>query len=553
MTKRKLILSMLLALIFVLICGAAAYADDSVYEEKALSFNGAPSGSLAYTIKGSVYLTVSDFTKYGNCESLTIDEDKGRVEIDVASLDAYFADAQTTEYIKSNAGICYVPIKSFKDGKWISLNVLGKLAGIDYSLDGDTLSIFTGAAAEGIGVVTAEAQAAGIHANVTLPAGTRAFLEAETASFYKIKTLFGEHLYVSKDCFDPHPADAAASPDLTFPAKAKSSFEGRKINLVWASPSGNGVTALAPEAGLGIDVLSPRWFDQIVDGDGDVINNGDKGYVRLAHEHGYQVWVCVTNLYTSTGSTRFTSEVLSDEQLRDRVIAKYLFYSCLYDVDGINVDYEDLVSTDRAGFTAFIETLSYYCGRLGLYSSVDIPGQAGYTQFNYAALGRACDYVVVMAYDYYYSGSTYAGPVSGRSEYYKHMKNLISYVGDPSKMLMGVPLYTALWTTDSSNKKLSYSVYRMSALKKLVSDNGATPVWDESSGQYYAQWQKGSYISKIWLEDMRSLAVKLSVINELGLGGSACWQYAYAAPSDLDIFRQVYRGGVDPLTIAPPF
>ena len=552
MTKRFLLRCLLLSLLIAAFCALPVFADDSVYELKSLRVNGSDTGSGAYTIKGSVYLSVSDFQKYGNCSDLTINEEDRRVEMDVSSLDIFLGDQETTDFVKNNAGVCYVPIKSFKEDKWIPLNVLGSLAGLEYSLDGDVLCVFTEGSGDAPGMVTADVNAAGLSGNVSLSAGTRAFFEAETPSFFKIKTLYGESLYIAKNAFD-RDADPQVAPHFIFSAKQKKNEPGQKINLAWLGTSASGVTALAPQAGLGIDVLSPRWFDQIVGGDGDIINNGDKGYVRLAHEHGYQVWVCITNLYTSTGSTKFTSEVLSDEQLRDRVIAKYLFYSCLYDVDGINVDYEDLVSTDRAGFTAFIETLSYYCSRLGLYSSVDIPGQAGYTQFNYSALGKACDYVVVMSYDYYYIGSTYAGPVSGRSDYYKHMKNLISYVGQPAKMLMGVPLYSALWTTDANNKKLSYTVYRMSALKKLISDNDAAAIWDESSGQYFAQWQKGSYTSKIWLEDMRSLAVRLSVVNELGLGGTACWQYAYVDPSAFDIFRQVYRAGVDPLSITPPY
>ncbi|MBR4151098.1 MAG: hypothetical protein IKR08_06990 [Firmicutes bacterium] len=551
MRLKKALIAALLAVLAVMACAVFAFADDSVYEEKRIVVSGQNVSDIAYTIKGSVYISVDAFKAWGDNSRFVIDEDNARINIDVSKLDAFYGDAETTEFIKSNAGVCYVPIKSFKDGRWVSLNVMAELAGLSYSLENDTVYIVS-KTAEGLGVITEDTEGASLSGNVSLSEGIAAYFEGETASFYKVRTLDGSRLYVAKTAFRTK-AEGSELPAINYAAKKKADYSESMINLAWVSASATGVTPLAPEKGMGIDVLSPRWFDQAVNGDGEVVNNGDKGYVRLAHEHGYSVWACVTNLYTSTGSTKYTSSVLDNEQLADGIIAKYLFYSCLYDVDGINVDYEDLVSGDREGFTDFMRTLGYYCGRLGLYSSVDIPGEAGYAQFDYSALGKACDYVVVMSYDYYYSGSTYAGPVSGYSNYFKGIRNLISYVGDSKRMLMGVPLYAALWSTDSNNKKVRYSIYRISALKKLVADNNAVPVWDESAGQYYAQWQSGSYISKIWLEDMRSLAVRIAAARELGLGGTACWQMSYAESSDFDIFHQVYKAGVDPATVTPPF
>ena len=59
---------------------------------------------------------------------------------------------------------------------------------------------------------------------------------------------------------------------------------------------------------------------------------------------------------------------------------------------------------------------------------------------------------------------------------------------------------------------------------KLVSTNKAKKEWNEESGQYYAEWNDGKDRMRIWLEEERSLAAKLELVDKEKVAGIAFWK-----------------------------
>jgi len=115
------------------------------------------------------------------------------------------------------------------------------------------------------------------------------------------------------------------------------------------------------------------------------------------------------------------------------------------------------------------------------------------------------------------------------------------------KILMGDPMYCVVWKCDSSGRAVSASSYTMKRVREFVETWGVTPVWDETSGQYYAEHRTDDgYTQKIWLESARSKAMRLAVVDDYGLGGTCCWQYLQAESDTWDVFEDVYKNGADP-------
>ena len=48
--------------------------------------------------------------------------------------------------------------------------------------------------------------------------------------------------------------------------------------------------------------------------------------------------------------------------------------------------------------------------------------------------------------------------------------------------------------------------------------------WDDQLKQYYVEFEKDSTIKKMWIEDIKSLKEKVSLITDNKLGGVASWQ-----------------------------
>ena len=61
----------------------------------------------------------------------------------------------------------------------------------------------------------------------------------------------------------------------------------------------------------------------------------------------------------------------------------------------------------------------------------------------------------------------------------------------------------------------------------MLAKNGVTPAWDETAGQNYAAFETADGLVQVWLEDEQSLAAKVEVMKQHGLGGIAAWKLGF--------------------------
>lgn len=76
-----------------------------------------------------------------------------------------------------------------------------------------------------------------------------------------------------------------------------------------------------------------------------------------------------------------------------------------YGLQGLNIDFENVAPKDRQSFTAFITALAQKLHAQGAVLSVDVSPDldTDWTDaFDYAALGKQADYMVMMGYDEHY-------------------------------------------------------------------------------------------------------------------------------------------------------
>ena len=52
-------------------------------------------------------------------------------------------------------------------------------------------------------------------------------------------------------------------------------------------------------------------------------------------------------------------------------------------------------------------------------------------------------------------------------------------------------------------------------------------IWDEKSGQHYAEYKEGKVTYKIWIEDDKSINLKSSLIHKYDLAGAASWRKGF--------------------------
>ena len=275
----------------------------------------------------------------------------------------------------------------------------------------------------------------------------------------------------------------------------------------------------------GVNVVSPSFF--YLDKDtGELKDNvGDAGvaYINWAHSNGYKVWPMLSN---SEAGIKVSSTILNSYSKRQQLIQSIVKKYTQYDIDGINVDFENMYEADKDKYSRFIIELTPRMLEMGIVTSVDVTAPDGDPNwslcFDRNVLGHVADYLVFMGYDQYGTSSTKPGTTAGFNWVETSLKKIIDYDEvDTEKIILGMPLYTRQWTVDQDGTVKDKSVVSMMNIKI---PNNVEKNWDDTLKQYYIEYVSGKNTVKMWIEDGNSIKEKVSLVTKYNLGGASCWK-----------------------------
>ena len=303
-----------------------------------------------------------------------------------------------------------------------------------------------------------------------------------------------------------------------------------KVNLTWdyyseyaSAPDRSGTTI------DGVNVVSPAFF--YLDEDGDFkenIGSSGENYIQWAHNNGYKVWPMVSNAVAANESLDITSKIMNSYTSRKELIDDIVNACVKYDLDGINIDFENMKSDDKDMYSRFIIELTPRLKEIGMVTSVDVTAPDGSDTwslcFDRHVIGDVADYIIFMAYDQNGISSTKPGTNAGYDWTQLNLKKFLQTEEiESQKLILAVPFYTRLWTTNSNGELIGKTTVSMKNINSVIPE-GTEIKWDDELKQNYAEFSDGSNTRKIWIEDIDSLKAKVSLIKENNLGGVASWQ-----------------------------
>lgn len=305
----------------------------------------------------------------------------------------------------------------------------------------------------------------------------------------------------------------------------------KTINMAWfqvTNSSANANLSTYLDNTSGINVLSPTWF-YLSDNTGGVGDYGSQDAVTLCHQKGIQVWGLLSNLVNKDVDT---TAVLNTTSARDNLINNILAKAIAYDLDGINIDLETINANAADGYVEFIRELSLKCEKNDIILSVDnyVPS-ASSAYYNRSAQADYADYCVIMAYDEHYAGSEEAGSVSSIDFVKNGVKDTLEEV-PADQIILALPFYTRLWKT-TGDSLTSTSMGMQEASEYLIKNNIQT-TWNDKTGQYYAEFEQDGSTYSIWMEDNKSLDLKLQVFEDNKLAGVSFWKLGFEPSSIWD-------------------
>ncbi|MNW38571.1 putative sporulation-specific glycosylase YdhD [compost metagenome] len=322
---------------------------------------------------------------------------------------------------------------------------------------------------------------------------------------------------------------------------AKQKWQSKKINMTWEA-----VYNVAPKpssiGGLpGVNVVSPTWFS-LIDGDGNVRSKADSAYVKWAHGKGMQVW----GLFSNSFEPDITSDSLASFESRMTTIMQMLHYAKLYDLDGINIDYENVYTKDGDNLTQLMRELRPLAEELGLVVSIDVTPKSNSEMWSAfldrKALGEVVDYIIVMAYDEHWAASPVAGSVASLPWAKSSIARILEEDDVPAdKLILGIPLYTRIWTETEVDGKIEVKSKSigMTKAQELLKEKKLEPKLSEETGQNYVEYEEDGALKRIWLEDKQSLARRVELAKSLNLAGIATWNRSFASEDAWKVLKQI--------------
>lgn len=322
------------------------------------------------------------------------------------------------------------------------------------------------------------------------------------------------------------------------------------INMAWHqvtnSDANNNVLEMIANT-KGLTTISPTWFF-LSDNEGNIESLASQTYVNYCHQNNIEVWGLVEDIKYK--DTILDYEILSRTSSRQRLVNNLIAKAIEFDLDGLNIDFEYINQDSAKAYLQFLRELSIKCRQNGIVLSVDNYRPADHNAFyDLEEQGTVADYVILMGYDEHYAGSETAGSVASINWVREGIELALEQV-PAEKLINAVPFYTRLWeerplteeelaelsATDTSTQvKVSSKAYGMDAIDEVLAANGAEKTWDETSGQYYAEYTADGNTYKVWLEEEESIALKASLIKEYNLAGISAWKLGFERQDIWDV------------------
>ena len=299
-----------------------------------------------------------------------------------------------------------------------------------------------------------------------------------------------------------------------------------KINMVWDYFSEYGKAANRSSTTIdGVNVVSPSFFTVVKNGNGKInenVGNNGLNYINWAKQNNYKVWAMVSN----NANKDTTSTILNSYTLRTNMINTIVSLANKYNLDGINIDFENMNESDKSMFSRFIIELEPKLKEAGKTLSVDVTAPDGGGDWSECyerdVIGNVADYIVFMAYDQNGAYSSKEGTTAGYNWVETNLNKFIKREEIPSnKIVLGMPFYTRLWKEENGN--ITSKTVNMKNIDTVIPSD-IQRIWDDTLKQNYVEYTQDSVVYKMWIEDEASIKEKVGLVRKYNLAGVASWE-----------------------------
>lgn len=228
-------------------------------------------------------------------------------------------------------------------------------------------------------------------------------------------------------------------------------------------------------------------------------------------------------------SNYLITRVINNEEAKAQLISSLVSEVTEREFEGVDIDFEYILSDDRIAFAQFVSEVRTAINELGYPVSVALAPKTSDTQVgllyegkDYALLGEAADYVLLMTYEWGYTH----GPAMAVAPLNK-VREVVEYALTKipaEKINLGIPNYGYDWTLPYvKGTSKARTIGNIEAVQLAISQ-GVSIQFDEVAQAPFFTYVQNGLTHEVWFEDARSIYGKFGLVQEYSLRGMSYWQ-----------------------------
>lgn len=268
-----------------------------------------------------------------------------------------------------------------------------------------------------------------------------------------------------------------------------------------------------------LNMVIPEWF--FIDPKTDLLRTEiDTAALKVMKKSHVKIIPIINNINESLGEGEFDGNlihrILHDKTKRERLINDIVKNLKKYELQGINIDFEEFKENSDEPIVAFQKELYEKLNPLGYIVTQDI--MAGDTDFNIKALSKYNDYMFLMAYDEHYSGSV-PGDISSQKWIERILDETVKEIPS-NKIILCIAGYGYDWQQNSQGTTVSYN-----EAIALAKQYGATIKFNDNSYNNSFSYLDGNGKEhKVYFADAATNFNTIRFADEYGVAGTALWR-----------------------------
>ncbi|MDM5316963.1 LysM peptidoglycan-binding domain-containing protein [Fictibacillus sp. b24] len=272
----------------------------------------------------------------------------------------------------------------------------------------------------------------------------------------------------------------------------------------------------------------------------------DEGIISAARVNRVAPLMGVSNIEGDMFNSDLIKTILDSDSLQETVLNNILNTMRAKGYRGVNFDFEYVYPENKEDYNNFLRRAVAKYKPLGYSVSSalapkykeDQPGLL-YEAHDYKAHGEIVDFVVVMTYEWGWSGGR-AMAIAPLDEVKKVLDYTVTVI-PREKIMMGVPTYGRDWTLPFVQGTQAKTLSPVAAVNLAAKMNASIEFDEGDASPWFKYRDDQGKEHEVWFEDARSMQAKYQTAIDYNLRGVSFWVLGIPFPQNWPVIRDSMR------------